>query len=206
MSCCACLVKTFAWTLLLVAITYIGVKTWMAQKSYIFDADTLKAVTEEALEKSKGEITEIVTVDRVSCRPWFCSSVLSLSQLFLNGRSGWPLIARCSQTWYRFICGGFFEVSYVCSPSPYLTGILMTHWWVGVAVLKQWLHLCGHIFTTYAADARAVMVPWTKAINVLQFSTAKELHFNFLYLRSSWTCLNQKPTAKSINSFIKQQI
>ena len=69
MSCCACLVKTFAWTLLLVAITYIGVKTWMAQKSYIFDADTLKAVTEEALENSKGEITEIVTVDRVGCRP-----------------------------------------------------------------------------------------------------------------------------------------
>ena len=55
MACFGCLWKSLAWTLLLVPVTYIVVKTWMAQKSYVFNANTLAEVTKIALTNSEGE-------------------------------------------------------------------------------------------------------------------------------------------------------
>ena len=53
MGCCSgeCLWRCLAWSLVLGALGYLGIQSWLKQKSYVFHADELAAITNDALRK-----------------------------------------------------------------------------------------------------------------------------------------------------------
>ncbi len=55
--CCnlQCCLRCFTLCLVVGALLYLGINSWMGQKSYVFDADEIADITKQALKSSKGK-------------------------------------------------------------------------------------------------------------------------------------------------------